>query len=242
MPKTDRLEKKTRMTANFRAPTGGIGKLFAIGRHNSPGTRNRHPMNIITSAHSAVSPINRRIKNVLKLLFAVAVLSSLALAPKAHAYVNDAENQRLFNDMQLATGILGVAHVTATMNSATFDGICPVVNGTGKAIPGAYALQYTYRWTSSLDDGSYATQVSLFFDNNGNLTDLQVKTPSTFFPPFAGSSMVVSMLAEAIRSEIEKNGTRSDRIVLEGLLASRDTKKLCLFLLQLNQRASLAMR
>lgn len=163
-------------------------------------------------------------------------LALCLLAGNAFGYSRVDRNRNLFEDRDIITSVLSLAHMTSTFQGGSFEGVCSVSDGHGNTVPEEYALKYTYHWTSSFDGGTYDTQVVYFFDRFGNLDDLSAKTPGAFIAPFLGSSAMVTVIIEAMRSDVENKGTPQEKAAFEMLARSKDTEQLCLFSLKLYQR------
>src|SRR5207244_6611543 len=86
--------------------------------------------------------------------------------------------------------VLGFAHPTAEYQSCDTPQVTRVNDASGQEIPGAFALRIRVNWRSTLFNDQNSTTFTVFFDRQGDLTDLQGAS-TTFLRPFEGASLVL---------------------------------------------------
>ncbi|MDX1968365.1 MAG: hypothetical protein SFV23_14410 [Planctomycetaceae bacterium] len=121
--------------------------------------------------------------------------------------------------------VIAVAHFPCQLKRITQVQSGTVTNGSGRTIPGHSFLEYTYEWKSAVDDMSYQTTLTYFFDDQDDFYSLKTDRTTATLQPFVAAELIVGLVSEAFENNEDNGGKHLGQAFVNVLRNEKDVKK-----------------
>jgi hypothetical protein len=164
---------------------------------------------------------------------APALVAVLALAAPARA-ADPAAARRYLEGGGVPRMALSYMHATATFKGMDYVDQTGVNDGSGRPIPGQFALHYRFRWVGLFDNAN-STDACFLFDERGRLYDVQATRTTSVFKPFEGADVIIGLVKDALIAEIDRGKDDEAKKLVRDLIARADARGLLTLVLRVRQ-------